>query len=122
MPSPGDRVVFEGVKIGGGRREGELVSMAGRGVTVRWTDGTQSFLIPGPGAMRIVTEAKPSGVSKQAGAARAAGNKAGRGKTAGAKKRQVAVDRAVAKTVTKVSTKKKTLSTPTTKTASKKKR
>jgi uncharacterized protein DUF1918 len=60
MPSIGDRVVFEGIKVGGGRREGELVSVVGRGVRVRWPDGSESFLIPGPGAMSVVGKTAPA--------------------------------------------------------------
>src|SRR2546427_5318894 len=58
MPSVGDRVVFEGIKVGGGRREGELLSIIGRAVRVRWPDGSDSLLIPGPGAMTVVGKTK----------------------------------------------------------------
>lgn len=106
MPSPGDRVVFEGVKIGGGRREGELVSITGRAVRVRWVDGTESLLIPGPGAMRVVGGSAASATTAKKPSPR---RSAAGGKKA---KRQVAVDRAVARTVTRASSKKKTLATP----------
>ena len=55
MPAKGDRVVFEGNKVGGARREGELLSVSGRLVRVRWLDGTESTLFPGAGAMRVLT-------------------------------------------------------------------
>jgi hypothetical protein len=51
------------VKVGEGRREGELVSVDGRAVRVRRDDGTESLLFPGPGVMRVVTpaSARPRG-------------------------------------------------------------
>jgi hypothetical protein len=71
MPGVGDRVVFEGSKVGGSRREGQLLSIDGRAVRVRWDDGSDSLLIPGPGAMRVVATARSpkSGTAKTAKAA-----------------------------------------------------
>jgi single-stranded DNA-binding protein len=72
MPSVGDRVVFEGNKVGGARREGELLAVEGRLVRVRWGDGTESTLFPGAGAMRVLPRRKAAGgrASEDGGKAR----------------------------------------------------
>ena len=60
MPAKGDHVVFEGNKVGGARREGELLAVDGRLVRVRWMDGTESTLFPGAGAMRVLSGVAPT--------------------------------------------------------------
>lgn len=55
MPKPGDRVVIEGTKVGGGRREGTLVEMSGPLMKVRWEDGGESYMAPGAGSVRFLT-------------------------------------------------------------------
>jgi hypothetical protein len=49
----GDRLVIEGTRVGQGRRRGEVLRVAGDHahpwLTVRWDDGHESTLIPGPG-------------------------------------------------------------------------
>jgi uncharacterized protein DUF1918 len=55
MPKPGDRVVVEGTKVGGGRREGTLLELSGSLMRVRWEDGGETFMAPGAGAVRFVT-------------------------------------------------------------------
>ena len=59
MPKPGDRVV-EGLKVGGGRREGTLVETVGSLIKVRWTDGGETIMAPGAGAVRFLPGAKSS--------------------------------------------------------------
>lgn len=54
MPKPGDRVVVEGSKVGGGRREGTLVETVGSLIKVRWTDGGETIMAPGAGAVRFL--------------------------------------------------------------------
>jgi uncharacterized protein DUF1918 len=54
MPKPGDRVVVEGTKIGGARREGILVSQAGSLIKVRWNDGGETMMAPGAGAVTFL--------------------------------------------------------------------
>lgn len=54
MPKPGDRVVVEGLKVGGGRREGTLVETVGSLIKVRWTDGGETIMAPGAGAVRFL--------------------------------------------------------------------
>jgi hypothetical protein len=66
MPKPGDRVVVEGTKVGGGRREGTLVELSGRLMKIRWNEGGESIMAPGagavsflPGSAKSKTPAKP---------------------------------------------------------------
>lgn len=54
MPKAGDRVVVEGTKVGGARREGTLVGMVGSLVKIRWTDGGETIMAPGAGAIRFL--------------------------------------------------------------------
>ena len=79
MPKPGDRVVIEGTKVGGGRREGTLLGMSGPLMRVRWEDGAESYMAPGAGVVRIL----PAG-AKGAGAPKTAAKKVS-AKTAKAK-------------------------------------
>lgn len=72
MPSVGDRVVFEGIKVGGGRREGELLEISGRSVRVRWPDGSESFMFPGPGAMSVIGRTGGVATSKASSRTKAA--------------------------------------------------
>ena len=50
--NPGDRVLVEGRSVGMGQRTGECVGCEGEGdrrrIWVRWDDGHQSMLVPGP--------------------------------------------------------------------------
>jgi hypothetical protein len=54
MPKPGDRVVVEGSKVGGGRREGTLVETLGSLIKVRWTDGGETIMAPGAGSVSFL--------------------------------------------------------------------
>ena len=54
MPKPGDRVVVEGTKIGGARREGILVEQSGTLIKVRWNDGGETMMAPGAGAVSFL--------------------------------------------------------------------
>ena len=64
MPKPGDRVVVEGTKVGGGRREGTLVGTVGSLIKVRWSDGGETIMAPGAGAIRIVPGSGKTGTVK----------------------------------------------------------
>jgi hypothetical protein len=66
MPKPGDRVVIEGTKVGGGRREGTLVEMSGPLMRVRWEDGGESYMAPGAGVVRFLTGSAKSSATKAA--------------------------------------------------------
>jgi hypothetical protein len=76
MAKPGDRVVVEGTKVGGGRREGTLLELSGSLMRVRWEDGVETYMAPGAGAVRFLPG---SGKTKAAPAAK------GKAKTAPAK-------------------------------------
>ncbi|MEX2554067.1 MAG: DUF1918 domain-containing protein [Actinomycetota bacterium] len=69
MPKPGDRVVVEGSKVGGGRREGTLVETLGSLIKVRWTDGGETIMAPGAGSVSFLPgsakAAKHSAVPKK---------------------------------------------------------
>jgi len=54
MPKPGDRVVVEGTKIGGARREGVLVELSGALIKVRWNEGGETMMAPGAGAVTFL--------------------------------------------------------------------
>ena len=54
MPKPGDRVVVEGTKIGGARREGILVELSGTLIKVRWNEGGETMMAPGAGAVTFL--------------------------------------------------------------------
>ena len=88
MPKAGDRVVIEGSKVGGGRREGTLVGTVGSLIRVRWTDGGETIMAPGAGAVRFLpgsaakvsrvsgaSQKKASGSSGKKAAAKAKGGK-----------------------------------------------
>jgi hypothetical protein len=53
MPKTGDRVIIEGTKLGQLRREGTLVEQIGTLLKVRWSDGSESLITPGAGAVRF---------------------------------------------------------------------
>lgn len=69
MPKPGDRIVIEGTKVGGGRREGTLLEMSGPLMRVRWEDGAESYMAPSPGSVRFLSGNAKSGATKAAKAA-----------------------------------------------------
>jgi hypothetical protein len=73
MPKTGDRVVVEGSKVGGGRREGTLVGTVGTLIKVRWSDGGETIMAPGAGAVRFFPG---SGGSKTAKSGNASSKKA----------------------------------------------
>lgn len=89
MAKPGDRVIVEGTKVGGGRREGTLVETVGRLIKVRWDGGSETLMTPAPGAVRFLpgsskTARGDGGRSKSRASAKPAPKKRaprGRGKT-----------------------------------------
>ncbi|MGH2725916.1 MAG: DUF1918 domain-containing protein [Candidatus Methylomirabilaceae bacterium] len=68
MPKPGDRVVVEGSKVGGGRREGTLLETVGSLIKVRWVDGGETLMAPGAGAVTFLPASAKAG-KKPAGKA-----------------------------------------------------
>ena len=84
MPKPGDRVVVEGLKVGGGRREGTLVETVGSLIKVRWTDGGETIMAPGAGAVRFLPgsgKATKSASASKKPAAKAAKSPGQKGKS-----------------------------------------
>jgi hypothetical protein len=65
----GDRLLVEAERIGGHRREGEilevLTSAAGVHYRVRWDDGHESTFFPSAGSVKIIEATK---AGKEAGA------------------------------------------------------
>ena len=80
MPKPGDRVVVEGTKVGGGRREGTLVETVGSLIKVRWTDGIESIMAPGAGAVRFLPGTSKAPKAKPVGAKAKAASKPAKSK------------------------------------------
>jgi hypothetical protein len=80
MPKAGDRIVVEGSKVGGGRREGTLLGTVGSLIRVRWADGGESIMAPGAGAIRILpgnSKSKPAPAAKAVRKAKPARKSAG---------------------------------------------
>jgi len=80
MPKPGDRIVVEGTKVGGGRREGTLLELSGSLMRVRWEDGGETFMAPGAGAVRFLPKSASSAGKPKAKAPAAKAKKAKGGK------------------------------------------
>ncbi|HEX9695202.1 MAG TPA: DUF1918 domain-containing protein [Actinomycetota bacterium] len=57
MPKVGDRVVVEGSKVGGSRREGTLRKVVGSLIQVRWEDGSETLFAPGAGTVQFLPAA-----------------------------------------------------------------
>lgn len=72
MPAAGDRVVLEGNKVGGGRREGEIIRVSGQILEIRWLDGNTSLMAPAAGALRVLP---PQGKRLSSGKAKTGGSK-----------------------------------------------
>jgi hypothetical protein len=65
MAKVGDRVVVEGSKVGGGRREGTLTQVVGSLMKIRWVDGGETLMAPGAGAIQFLPgNSKSSGGGK----------------------------------------------------------
>ncbi|MGH2830975.1 MAG: DUF1918 domain-containing protein [Actinomycetota bacterium] len=54
MPKVGDRVIVQGSKVGGARREGTLRKVVGSLIQVRWVDGTETLFAPGAGTVQFL--------------------------------------------------------------------
>ncbi len=67
MPKVGDRIVVEGSKVGGARREGTLKKLVGSMIQVRWTDGSETLFSPGAGTVQYLpSNGKHAKVEKSA--------------------------------------------------------
>ncbi len=54
MVEIGDRVQLASRKVGQEPRTGVVTEVTGRAITVRWSSGQESRLVPGPGALTVV--------------------------------------------------------------------
>ena len=77
MPKVGDRVVVQGSKVGGGRREGTLRKVVGSMIQVQWSDGSETLFAPGAGTVQFLPgNGNPSaGKSKASKASKPAAKK-----------------------------------------------
>ena len=70
MPDVGDRVRFHSRKVGEAPREGVVTGVTGQLLSIRWSTGEESMMVPGPGSLAIVgkeaapSRTKPSGPKK----------------------------------------------------------
>lgn len=87
MPKVGDRIVVEGSKVGGGRREGTLTGVVGSLIKVRWTDGGETLMAPGAGAIQVLPGNAKAGSKSPASKAAPKKAAAKPAKAAGKKKR-----------------------------------
>jgi uncharacterized protein DUF1918 len=73
MAKIGDRVVVEGSKVGGGRREGTLTQVVGSLIRVRWNEGGETLMAPAAGAIQFLPgNSKSSGATEKKAAAKKA--------------------------------------------------
>ena len=54
MAEIGDQVVIESEKVGQAQRRGTVIGSSGHMLRLRWDDGTESLLVLGAGALRVV--------------------------------------------------------------------
>ncbi len=54
MVRVGDRVALESEKVGQPQKTGEITAINGRLLGIRWDDGRETFVVPGPGALRVI--------------------------------------------------------------------
>jgi hypothetical protein len=67
MPKVGDRVVVEGSKVGGSRREGTLTQVVGSLIKIRWVDGGETLMAPGAGSIQFLPGNSKKGAEKSGG-------------------------------------------------------
>jgi uncharacterized protein DUF1918 len=53
----GDRVQIESEKVGVPTRNGEVTSISGQMITIRWDDGHESVVMPTAGCLRVTATA-----------------------------------------------------------------
>ena len=72
MSDVGDRVRFHSRRVGETPREGVVTGVTGQLLTIRWSTGEESMMVPGPGSLTILGKeqapprTKPSGSKKAA--------------------------------------------------------
>jgi hypothetical protein len=53
-----DRIEVESEKVGEPSRTGVVTEVTGSLVRIRWDNGSETSMVPGPGALRVVGRAK----------------------------------------------------------------
>src|SRR5438094_1979573 len=101
MPKVGDRVRLASRKVGQDPRAGVITGVRGQMISVRWSSGEESSIVPGPGTLTVVgrSTARPK--------AAAAKKKPAAARTRPAKKRAVPAKKKAAAGKKAVPTKKK---------------
>jgi hypothetical protein len=54
MVEVGNRIKIESAKVGQAERCGTVVGLSGQMLSIRWDDGSESLLMPGAGALRVI--------------------------------------------------------------------
>ena len=88
MPKVGDRIVVEGSKVGGGRREGTLTEVVGSLIKVRWNEGGETLMAPGAGSIQFLPGNSKKSAAKPAARPAAKAKKVAPKKPAGKTKKR----------------------------------
>jgi hypothetical protein len=54
MVRVGDRVALESEKVGQPEKTGQITTINGRLIGVKWDDGRETFFVPSAGSLRVV--------------------------------------------------------------------
>src|SRR2546426_4151724 len=73
MPKVGERVRLASRKVGQDPRTGVITGVRGQMISVRWSSGEESSIVPGPGTLSVVGRTT---VQRKAGASKKKKNKA----------------------------------------------
>lgn len=68
MPAVGDKVRVLPNKAGQPPREGVVTAVSGNLLSIRWSSGEQTSLIPGPGAVTVLGRARTAAKKASTGA------------------------------------------------------
>jgi hypothetical protein len=60
MVNVGARVELEAERVGREPRSGVVIDVQGEQLRIRWDDGHETSLVPGPGALRVIDD-RPGG-------------------------------------------------------------
>src|SRR5437016_1825842 len=71
MPKVGERVRLASRKVGQDPRSGVITGVRGQMISVRWSSGEESSIVPGPGTLTVVgrATARPKAAKKKKKAA-----------------------------------------------------
>jgi len=72
MPDVGDRVRFASRKVDEAPREGVVTGVIRQLLRIRWSTGEESTVVPGPGAVAVLSKVKESSSKKATAPAKAA--------------------------------------------------